>query len=126
MPLIRISLRAGRTPAFKIALADGVYEAMRAVFDVPEEDRFAMIHEHGDGEFIYSPTYLGMDRSDGLVIIQISCNNTRSTEQKQALYRRIADRLAENPGVRPDDIMINLLEGLGKPNEPAGAVPAQH
>ena len=32
--------------------------------------------------------------------------------QKQRLYRRIVERLTENPGLRPEDIFINLVEVL--------------
>jgi 4-oxalocrotonate tautomerase len=44
------------------------------------------------------------------VIIQITANNTRSVEQKKALYARIATNLQADPGVRPEDVLINLVE----------------
>ena len=53
-------------------------------------------------------TASGVDRSDDLVIIQITANNTRSLEQKKALYARIAK--LNDPGVRPEDVFINLVE----------------
>jgi 4-oxalocrotonate tautomerase len=61
------------------------------------------------GEFDYSPRYLGIARGDDLVVIQITANNTRTVEQKQALYRRIAERLTDNLGVRPEDVFISLV-----------------
>jgi hypothetical protein len=51
-------------------------------------------------------------RSDDLVIIQLTVNNTRTLEQKKALYRRIVELLTESPGLRPEDIFINLIEVL--------------
>jgi 4-oxalocrotonate tautomerase len=112
MPLIRISLKTGTSQAHRAAIADGVYQALRENFNVPENDRFVTIHEHGDGDFIYDPTYLGIQRSDDLVIIQATVSNTRSREQKQALYKRIVERLAKEPGLRPEDVFINLVEVL--------------
>lgn len=112
MPLIRISLKTGTSQAHRTAIADGVYQALRESFNVPENDRFVTIHEHGDGDFIYDPTYLGIQRSDDLVIIQATVSNTRSREQKQALYKRIVERLAKEPGLRPEDVFINLVEVL--------------
>jgi phenylpyruvate tautomerase PptA (4-oxalocrotonate tautomerase family) len=44
------------------------------------------------------------------VLIQITANNTRTLEQKKALFRRIAERLGENPGLRPEDVFVSLLE----------------
>jgi phenylpyruvate tautomerase PptA (4-oxalocrotonate tautomerase family) len=125
MPLTRISLKRGKPPAYKRALCDGIYAAMRETFNVPEEDRFMTVSEYDDDGFVYSATYLDIARSDDLVIIQITANNTRSVQQKQALYRRIAERLAENPGVRPEDICINLVE-VAKENWSFGNGVAQY
>jgi phenylpyruvate tautomerase PptA (4-oxalocrotonate tautomerase family) len=67
--------------------------------------------EHDAANFRYSPTYLGVARSDDLLLIQISVRRTRTVAQKKALYGRVADLLAENPGVRREDVFVNLLEG---------------
>jgi len=110
MPLTRISLRRGKRPAYKAALIDGIYAALRETFQVPEDDLFMTIDEHDADTFAYSPSYLGIERSDDLVMIQIACNDTRDTAQKQALYRAIVDKLAADPGVRPQDVFINIIE----------------
>ena len=110
MPLVRISLRRGKPAEFKRMLADGVYAAMRETFGVPDEDRFILVHEHDEAEFFFSPTYLDIARDNDLVIIQITANNTRTVEQKKALYDRIKTRLGVAPGVKPANIFINLVE----------------
>ncbi|HKR76258.1 MAG TPA: tautomerase family protein [Rhodanobacter sp.] len=110
MPLVRISLRRGKSATYLAALRNGIYAAMRESFDVPENDRFILIHQHDDEEFDCDPNYLGIARSDELVIVQIACNNTRTVAQKQAFYRRVAENLAAAPGLRPEDVFINLLE----------------
>jgi phenylpyruvate tautomerase PptA (4-oxalocrotonate tautomerase family) len=110
MPLVRISLRQGKSAAYKQAIGDGVYQAMRETFDVPEEDRFVVISEHTASEFQFSRTYLDIARSDDLVIIQITANNTRNLDQKQALFARIAELLTHDPGLRKEDVFINLVE----------------
>ena len=89
---------------------DGLYQAMREAFNVPEYDQFMTITEHSAGSFRYDPSYLGIERSDDLVLIQITANNTRNLEQKKALYRRIAELLGKNPGIRPEDVFVSLLE----------------
>ena len=110
MPLTHVSLRGGKPPAYRKAILDGVYLALRETFNVPDEDRFMTITEHDETNFSYSASYLGIARSDDLVIIQITVSNTRDVAQKQALYRRIVERLTEAPGVRPEDVFINLVE----------------
>ena len=112
MPLARISLRRGKSATWRNDISDGVYRALRETFDVPEGDRFMLVSEHDAADFIYDPGYLGIARSDDLVIIQLTVSNTRSREQKQALYRRIVERLTQSPGLRPEDVFINLVEVL--------------
>ncbi len=112
MPLTRVSLRRGKPAAYRQAILDRLYEAMRETFDVPEDDFFMLVTEHDAADFSCSPTYLGVARSDDLVIIQLTVNNTRSLAQKKALYCRIVEKLADNPGVRPEDVFINLVETL--------------
>ena len=110
MPLVRISLRRGKSAAHLAALRSGVYQAMRETFGVPEDDRFILIHQHDPAEFDCGPHYLGIERSDDLVIVQITCNSGRTVAQKQALYQCLAQKLAADPGLRPQDVFINLLE----------------
>ena len=110
MPLTRISLRRGKPAAYRKAILDGVYLAMRETFNVPEDDRFMLISEHDADDFSYGADYLGIRRSDDLVIIQLTVSDTRTPAQKQALFRRIAERLTREPGLRPEDVFINLVE----------------
>ena len=112
MPLTRVSLRRGKPAAYRKAILEGLYQAMRETFNVPEGDRFMIVTEHDQDDFVYGADYLGIQRSDDLVIIQITVSNTRNVEQKQKLYRRILERLTESPGLRPEDIFINLVEVL--------------
>jgi len=108
--LVRIDLRKGKTAAYKKAIGDAIYRAMRETFTLPEEDRFMVVTEHDEDGFFYSRSYFNIDRTDNLVIIQITVTNSRNRDQKQALFARIAELLAEQPGARPQDVFINLLE----------------
>jgi len=110
MPFVQISLRAGKPSAYRQALCDGVYEAMRETFNVPADDQFMTVSEHDATNFRYGASYLDVARSDNLVFIQITANATRSADQKKALYQCIAERLGANPGVRPEDVFVNIVE----------------
>ena len=102
--------RAGKPAAYRQALMTGVYAAMRETFAVPENDFFAVVHEHEADAFAYDPGYLGIVRDDDLVIIQITANDTRGTSQKQALYAAIARTLSQTVGLKPSNVFINLVE----------------
>lgn len=108
MPLVRISFREGKTASYRRAVADGVHAALLEAASVPEQDRFQVLTDHAPADLIYDPTYLGINRSDDIVIIQITLNQ-RTQQVKLALYQSIAAKLAKNPGVRPQDVLISLV-----------------
>lgn len=110
MPLVRISLREGKPETYRRALADGIHRAMVETINVPPLDRFQAITEHPAEGLIYDPAYLGIVRSDDVVFVQITLNAGRSTEQKRALYARMAELLQASPGLRPQDLLISLVE----------------
>lgn len=110
MPLIRVSMRRGRPASHPAAIVDGIYRALRATFEVPENDLFAVVHQHDADEFVFDANYFGFERSAGLVIIQLFVANTRGVTQKKALYAAISENLAREPGLKPDDVFINLVE----------------
>src|SRR3954462_4515666 len=108
MPLLHISLRAEKPEAYRQAIFDSLYRAMRETLDVPEGDQFMTISEHDAANFRYGAAF-GVARSDDLVFIQITVFNTRTTEQKKALFKRVAELLGENPGIRAEDVFVNIL-----------------
>ncbi|PZO01537.1 MAG: tautomerase family protein [Hyphomicrobiales bacterium] len=110
MPLIRISMRRGRPASHPAAIVDGVYRALRSTFEVPENDLFAVVHQHDADEFVFDANFFGFERSAGLVIVQLTVANTRGVTQKKALYAAIAENLQREPGLKPDDIFISLVE----------------
>ena len=91
MPLVRIDLRRGKSATYKKAISDGVYQALREIFTVPENDRFMVVTDRDTEDFLYEPNYLGIDHSADFVMLQITVSNTRTVEQKQALYARIVE-----------------------------------
>jgi 4-oxalocrotonate tautomerase len=109
MPLVHISLRAGKPEAYRQAIFDGLYRAMRETLNVPGGDEFMTISEHAASNFRHGAAY-GVTRSDDVVYIQITVFNSRTAEQKRALFRRIAELLGENPGIRPEDVFVNVLD----------------
>lgn len=112
MPLVHISLRTGKSEAYHQAIFDGVYQALRDTFNVPEDDQFMTITEHEPSNFRYGASYLDIARSDDVIFVQISAMNSRTAEQKKALFARIVELLSKDPGMRPEDVFVNILEGV--------------
>jgi 4-oxalocrotonate tautomerase len=110
MPLVRIALRAGKSPQYRRAIGDGVHRAMVEKLGVPEQDRFQVITEHDADGLIYDPSYLGIRRSDDVVLVQVTLSAGRKPPQKREFMARAAELLAENPGLEPRNLFINLVE----------------
>jgi 4-oxalocrotonate tautomerase len=109
MPLLQISLPTGKPETYRQAIFNSLYRAMREALNVPEDDQFMTITEHDAANFRYGNAH-GVARSADVVYIQITLFNTRTVEQKKALFRRIAELLGESPGIRPEDVFVNIVD----------------
>jgi 4-oxalocrotonate tautomerase len=137
MPLVRISVFDTMPIEKRGKLPQAVYDAMRETIGIPEKDLFVVLTAHPEGELVVDPEFMAMQRSGDFALVHITLRRGRSTETKQALYRRIAQLAKERAGVEPDDVMIVLSEnelddwsfGRGEAqyvsNAPAGAPKAE-
>jgi len=110
MPLVRVSLRKGKSSSYLESIGESVHRAMVETINVPADDRFQIFTEHSVEELVYDAGYLGVKRSDDLVVIQITLNAGRTLDQKRALYRALAEKLAKDPGLRSEDVLVGLVE----------------
>jgi 4-oxalocrotonate tautomerase len=118
MPVLHIAMRAGKPEAYRQAIFDSLYRAMREALNVVEDDQFMFITEHNAANFRYGHGY-GVARSADVVYIQITVFNTRTVQQKEAFFRRIAELLGESPGIRLEDVFV-LVHDAAKENWSVG------
>lgn len=110
MPLVRIDLIEKQHPEKDVAvIGDAVQAALVETMNVPQRDRFQVITEHRKDRFVYNPSYLGVERTDRIVFVQVFLSKGRTTEQKQAFYASVARRMA-NAGMRPENLAVALVE----------------
>ncbi len=110
MPFVQVFLKRGRSSSQLSLVSEAIHGAMVETINVPADDRFQVIQEHPPDTLVADRRYLGIERSDDVVFIQITLNVGRTLEQKRALYRAIADKLAAGPGLRREDVLISLVE----------------
>jgi len=109
MPFTHISLLAGKPPEYLAAIAYSLDRALVECFDVPAKDRFAAFHQHQPGELVFDRDYRGGPRSDDYVFFHITTGKARSDQAKRRFYQRLAECLAEAPGIRPEDVMVAIV-----------------
>jgi hypothetical protein len=87
MPLVRISLRAGKPSSYRAAISQQVYEAMLETLNIPDGDRFQIITEHNEGQLIADPNFMGMERSADFVLIHIFLSRGRKLRSSRRFIR---------------------------------------
>jgi 4-oxalocrotonate tautomerase len=125
MPFVRIDLIKGKPADYRKALGEIVYKAMTDVINVPQNDKFQVITEHAADELNVADNYLGSEFSKDIILIQITLNAGRTVEQKKAFFKRIVDDMHAQLNVRPDDVVIHLIE-VAKENWSFGKGVAQY
>ena len=125
MPLVRISLQSGKSDTQKRKIADAAHRALVESISIPAQDRFQIITEHSAADLIFDPQYLNIARSNDVVIIQVTMSAGRTLELRKALFRRMADLLHQEAGLRKEDVFINLVE-VAKENWSFGNGEAQY
>jgi 4-oxalocrotonate tautomerase len=108
MPLQRIDLSMARSPEVRARIAEALHRALVETIDVPPDDRFQVMTVHPAGELFFAPSYLGISHRDP-VLVQVTLSRGRSTAQKQALYRRMAE-LVQEAGVPVNELVVSLVE----------------
>jgi phenylpyruvate tautomerase PptA (4-oxalocrotonate tautomerase family) len=109
MPLVRIDIIKGRTPHEVRALAQGIHEALVEVMKIPTRDRFQIVTQHEAFEVFAEDAGLGFERTESVVIIQITTQQGRSVNEKQLIFQRITAKLAL-AGVTPNNVFISYVE----------------
>jgi len=110
VPLVQVFLKRGLSSSQLSLVSEAIHGAMVERINVPRDDQFQIIQEHSPETLVADRRYMGIERSDNVVFIQITLNAGRTLEQKRALYRTIADKLAASPGLRREDILVSLVE----------------
>ncbi|KTR61887.1 tautomerase [Exiguobacterium indicum] len=109
MPLLRFDVIEGRSEEELKTLLDTAHDAMVEAFDVPERDRYQIVHTHKAHEMVIQDTGLGFERSKDIVLISVT-SKKRTEEKKQRLYQLLAERLQANCGLAPTDLMVSIVE----------------
>jgi len=110
MPLVRIDLLEGKTAEYGVEIGQIVARALSEVLNVPKDDLFQVITAHAKTGLRFDRNYLGIQRSDDCIFLQITLNSGRTVEMKQRFYKAVAAGLHETLKLRKEDVLINLVD----------------
>ncbi len=110
MPFAHIDLIKGKPAEYRRSIGQIVYTAMVEILKAPENDRFQLITEHEAENFVFDPSFFGIERSADLVFVRMELVGGRTAERKRGFYKQVADELHTKLGLRREDIFISLIE----------------
>jgi phenylpyruvate tautomerase PptA (4-oxalocrotonate tautomerase family) len=109
MPLLRIDVIEGRSEAELKVLLDAIHSAMLDAFKTPEHDRYQIVHEHPEAEMRIEDTGLGIQRSEQVVMVQVT-TRPRSRSEKQNFYELLCQELLRRCGVKASDVVVSITQ----------------
>ncbi|WP_314063919.1 tautomerase family protein [uncultured Vagococcus sp.] len=108
MPMIHFDVYRGRTPAEISQLLEVAHKVFVEVLEIPEGDRYQVVHQHEPYEMVIQDTGLGFTRSQQVVVMSIFSKERRE-DQKQRLYRELVEALETRCGIAPNDVMMSFF-----------------
>ncbi|GAB6093134.1 tautomerase family protein [Furfurilactobacillus curtus] len=109
MPLMKFDLIKGQRSETEIdQLLEITYEVMLSTFGAPVGDQYQVVNQHDSYEMKIKDTGLGIKRTAQVMVLTL-VTRPRTTQQKQAFYRQLVDRLHSEMAIRPEDVVISLV-----------------
>lgn len=111
MPLVTLTVRKGKSGAFKSAVLNAVHAALVAS-GVPETDRFQRVLELDADDFRFDAGYpdLASPRTEDFVLIEILLSVGRSVKVKKKILGDLIAALSNDPGLHPENVMACFKE----------------
>jgi len=115
MPVAKIHVLEGRYNEARLRkVSDAVQNGLISALGIPPEDFFQIIHVLPGGRFLHTPSFLGLNYSDDLIILDITFISGRPKEKRLALLKALNDGVVAAAGISPDDLLITLYETPGE------------
>jgi hypothetical protein len=115
MPVAKIHVLEGRYDEARLGkVSSAIQNALIGALGVPPEDFFQLIHILPRSQFRHTPSFLGLNYSDDLILLEITFISGRPREKRLGLLKALNAGVAAATGISPDDLMITLYETPGE------------
>ena len=115
MPVAKIHVLKGQYNEARLGkVSSAVQDGLISALGIPSEDFFQIIHVLPRDRFLHTPSFLGLEYSDDLIILEITFISGRPKEKRLALLKALNDGVVAAAGISPDDLLITLYETPGE------------
>ncbi len=115
MPVAKIHVLEGQYSEARLgSVSNAVQQGLIRALGIPPEDFFQIVHILPRGQFLHTPSFLGLNYSEDLILLEITFISGRPREKRLTLLKALNDGVVAATGISPDDLVITLYETPGE------------
>jgi len=114
MPIAKIHVLEGQYDEARLGkVSSAVQDGLISALGIPPEDFFQIFHVLPRNQYLHTPSFLGLNYSDDLIVLEITFISGRPKEKRLGLLKALNDAVVAAAGISPDDLMIAFYEVPG-------------
>jgi phenylpyruvate tautomerase PptA (4-oxalocrotonate tautomerase family) len=114
MPIAKIHVLEGQYDEARLGkVSSAVQNGLISALGIPPEDFFQIFHVLPRNQYLHTPSFLGLNYSDDLVVLEITFISGRPKEKRLGLLKALNDAVVAAADISPDDLMIAFYEVPG-------------
>jgi 4-oxalocrotonate tautomerase len=115
MPLAKLHVLEGQYNEVRLGkVSRAVQNGLISALGIPPEDFFQIIHVLPKSQFRHTASFLGLNYSDDLIVLEITFIAGRPKEKRLGLLKALNDAVVSAGEISPDDLLITLYETPGE------------
>jgi len=115
MPLAKLHVLEGQYDEVRLGtVSSAVQSALISALGIPPEDFFQIIHVLPRSHYRHTLSFLGLNYSDDLIVLEITFISGRPKEKRLGLLKALNDAVVSAARISPDDLLITLYETPGE------------
>jgi phenylpyruvate tautomerase PptA (4-oxalocrotonate tautomerase family) len=114
MPIAKIHVLEGQYDEARLGkVSSAVQNGLISALGIPPEDFFQIFYVLPRNQYLHTPSFLGLNYSDDLIVLEITFISGRPKEKRLGLLKALNDTVVVAVGISPDDLMIAFYEVPG-------------
>ena len=115
MPLAKVHLLEGQYDSARIGqLSKAIQDALIEVLDIPPNDFFQIHHVLPRDRYRHTPSFVGQEYSDDMILLELTFITGRPKETRLALLKSLNEKVVAVVKIAPADLVVMLYEIAGE------------
>ena len=115
MPLAKIHLLEGQYDRARIGqLSEAIQNALIEVLGIPPDDFFQIHHVLPRDRYRHTPSFVGQEYSDDMILLELTFIAGRPKETRLALLKSLNEKVVAAVKIAPADLVVMLYEVAGE------------